>query len=196
MRVASPIRMIFYTDQGAVAIKATISSTEPLTVLLTDANAKLVAEGNRTLLVFLDCNQYFKAEAAVYSISGEEGEWTMQLSDELWEEVDRRRYARHRVDVPVEMKAILEENGMSKLTVFSGLTEDLSVGGAWVHLDRPIEAGSLVEFQATLSPTDHVRVLGIVAHSSSEKSGFGIEFIDYVGSARYVLHSYLSRLAA
>lgn len=188
--------MVFYTEQGSVAIKASIASASPLSVVVSSADVKLIAEGNRTLLILFDHKEYFKAEAVVTTVAGGDGDCTIQLSDELWEEVDRRRYPRVPTEVPVELRAIRESDGKAEVERFSGTTVDLSVGGAWVKLDHSIEPGSLVEAQFALSPQENVRILGVAAHRSGQTSGFGLEFVDFVGSARYVLHTYLSNRQA
>ncbi len=175
-----------------MAIKASIASTSPLSVVVTSADAKLVSEGNRALLILFDRNEYYKAEAGVTAVAVEEGEWHIQLSDELWEEVDRRRYPRQGVKAGVQLRAIREIEGESSVERFVGETEDISVGGVWVTLDHPIEPGSLVEVQIALSAEENIRMMGVVAHLSNEKAGFGIEFIDFIGSSRYVLHTFLA----
>lgn len=193
IRAGSPIRLVFYTDRGSVAIKASIATTSPLSVVVKSADAKLIAEGDRTLLVLFDRNEYFKAEAAVTGTSCRDGEYMIELSDELWEEVDRRRYPRQAFSAPVELRAIREVEGESTVDRFVGETQDISVGGVWVTLDHPIEPGSLVEVQVALSAEENIRMMGVVAHLSNERAGFGIEFIDYVGSARYTLHTFLAK---
>ncbi len=196
IRCGSLVRLVFYTKQGSVSIKARVARVEPLTVSFVGADAKLVNEDDRMLLIVLNKGGCFRAEAVVKKVSGKDGDWSVELSDELWEEMDRRRYPRHTVEIPVELRAIQESGGSCSVQVFKGETIDLSVGGAWVHLDEPVEPGTLVEVQISLTDKEHARVLGLVAHKTSHLVGFGIEFMDYIGSARYTLHNYLTEQAA
>ena len=196
MREGSPVRLVFYTDKGAVAIKGTIGTREPLVVVSNSSDGKIVAEGNRVLVVLFDRGQFFKAEAQVVVVQPTEGYFSFTLSDQMWEEVDRRKFPRYDVSVPVSVRAIHEAEGVSELRQHDGVTADMSVGGAWVTTEDTVEPGSLIEFEAELSPKDRIRILGIVAHSFSERQGFGVEFLDYVGSARYTLHTFLASKAA
>lgn len=194
MKVGQPIRMVFFTDLGSVAVRGTVRSILPLSIIVSGAEAGLVGEGNRVLLIMNFKQEFFKAEANVARGSHEAQDWVFELANEHWEEVDRRRYPRYPVEVPVQLRAIQELGGMTDIRTFEGKADDLSVGGAWVSVDGEVASGTLVEFQATLSPTERIRMMGLVAHVDDD--GFGVEFIDFVGSSRYVLHSYLTQKAA
>ena len=77
---------------------------------------------------------------------------------------------------------------------FCGTTEDLSLGGAWVRPEQALAPGLLVQVTAQLDEQE-VRFLALVARDAGE-DGVGLEFLDYVGGARYYLHGFLERSAA
>jgi c-di-GMP-binding flagellar brake protein YcgR len=147
----------------------------------------LVVQAGKTL---------YKAEADVNSCEkSEDGIWTVNAGNVLWQLVDRRRYPRYAMKLPVKLRFVHETEGAAQITEFEGTTDDLSLGGAWVTTNEDVELGTLIEFQAALSPNEYVRALAVVAHATEQRVGIGIEFLDYVGGARYNLHTFLSKAA-
>ncbi len=194
LRVDTPLRMIFYAEEGAVAVSAKIKSLQPLVATTPDNHALMAKKGVRAMLIMTDRGQYLKAESEVVNVE-RNGEIEISLADQLWEVVDRRRYPRYEVKLPVHFRAIREIEGEAVVRDYNGSTQDISIGGAWVELEETIEQGSLIEFQATLNPYDQIRVLAIVAYADPEGKGYGVEFLDYIGSARYTLHNFLIQAA-
>ncbi len=195
LRIGQALRIIFYSEEGAVAVNATFSNVETLAIFTHDSNAAMVKPGTRAMLILSDKGQYVKAEGEVTEWSNNNGGYSITLADQLWEVVDRRRYPRYDMQVPVFLRAITEKDGEHRIQDFNAKTQDLSIGGAWVNVDECPELGSLVEFQANLGNGVEVRMLGVVASISEDKTGFGLEFLDYVGGSRYTLHDYLSKAA-
>ncbi|MBS1718136.1 MAG: PilZ domain-containing protein [Armatimonadetes bacterium] len=195
LREGAPLRVIFYAPSGAVAINAKLSSVQPLVLKTEDSNALMATAGSRAMLIVNDRSQYVKAEADVINVERGEGGISVSLSDRLWEVVDRRRYPRYRMNIPITIRTITEGEFEQKVTEVNGFTDDISIGGAWTVLEKPLEQGTLVEFQANLEDGSNVRMLSVVAHAGNDGQGYGVEFLDYIGSARYLLHDYLSRAA-
>ncbi|MBI1757495.1 MAG: PilZ domain-containing protein [Fimbriimonas ginsengisoli] len=196
LHVGNLVRLVFYTAHGAIGVSGRVCQRQPLSVTVPGASTDLVAEGTRAMMLVFDKVQYVRVEAAVTGVEHEGMEAIVRLSDEFWESADRRRYTRLPVSAPVQLRMIQDQTGAVEARTFSGKLEDLSIAGAWVRLDEPISPGSLVEFQASFGPTETVRVLGLVARVDEDGVCFGIEFVDYVGNARFVLHNFLSDLAA
>lgn len=195
VRPGSPVSVVFYQNGQPMALAASVSSQKPFAITTNDANARMLEIGKRALLIMQDQGAVAKAEAQVMSVTASGDEWHIEIGKFGWEEVDRRRYPRHPVQIPVTVKAVLERNGNAQLKYVEAVTEDLSLGGAWIKSEDHLKTGSLVEFQAELFNGETVRVLAIVAWSADGEQGVGLEFVDFLGGSQYHLHSYLTKAA-
>ena len=195
IRPGSPVSLVFYLNAQPVAIAASVAKQTPLTLNTTDRNASLLEVGKRALLILQDRGQFAKAEAQIISCEPFSEGFRIEAGQFGWEEVDRRRYPRYEVEIPVTVKAVIENNGSAQLKYVQATTLDMSLGGAWVRAEDELAPGSLVEFQADLGTGEHMRVLAIVAWSNN-KDGLGLEFVDFLGGSRYYLHNFLSGKAA
>jgi len=108
--------------------------------------------------------------------------------------IDRRKYPRYSVDLPVVVKAVLERDGTPHLKYVAGRTIDMSLGGSWVATEDPLVPNSLVELLVELSEGHQLRTLAIVSWTK-DQSNFGLEFVDYLGASRYYLHDFLAKAA-
>jgi len=195
IRPGSPVSLVFYLNAQPVAIAASVAKQTPLTLSTSDRNASLLEIGKRALLILQEGGQFAKAEAQIISCEPFAEGWRIEAGQFGWEEVDRRRYPRYNVEMPITIKAVVENNGAAQLKYVKARTVDISLGGAWVKTEDQLQQGNLVEFQAELNRGEHMRVLAIVAWSN-EKEGMGLEFVDFLGGSRYYLHNFLSSKAA
>ncbi len=85
--------------------------------------------------------------------------------------------------------------GATVISLYQGLTEDVSMGGAWVHVSPQIAMGSLVEAQFTLGENDKIQAFAMVAHESNDRGGIGLEFLDFLGDSHDRFDSYLQKAA-
>jgi hypothetical protein len=194
IKPGAKVSAVFYVDGHPVALTSTVCKTAPLTLTTTDQNSLAVEVGKRLLLILQDSGQFAKAEAQVTKYSATPNGWAIEVGQFGWEEVDRRRYPRHTVQIPVVVKAVMEHEGAARLNNVHTETIDVSLGGVWIKAKDDLVPGSLVEFQAEVNGGEHVRTLAIVAWRC-EEVGIGLEFVDFLGSSRYYLHSFLSKAA-
>lgn len=186
----SEIGVIFYEDTTPHALNATVVSVRPFAVSCREPAAGRLKPGQRVMLVCESDGNYAKAEAEISEVVPEEGAWRVQVGHFGWEEVDRRRFPRHAIDASVSLRSVVETPDGVEVQHFGGRTEDISLGGVWVVPERPLQPGSLVEMNMTLG-AHPIRILAIVARDAG-KGGVGLEFLDYVGGARYYLHTFLN----
>lgn len=189
----SEVGLVFYEDTTPHALSTVVGSVRPFATVTSEAAAARLSPGQRVMLIFENGAKYAKAEAEVTKCSEEDGTWRVEVGHFGWEEVDRRRFTRHKVHMDVKLRSVQETAEGAAVLQFDGWTEDISLGGAWIKSDTKIEAGSLMEFSAMIG-SQNVRVLSIVARDAGE-GGFGVEFLDFVGSARYLLHGFLEPAA-
>lgn len=174
---------------------STVCSEAPLFLDCLAADVQRVSFPRRVILVSYENGRVLRGEGEALSMKKVDGHARLELSKVVWEDLERRRYPRVAVKLPVSLRAVYEHNGDTVISVVEGFTEDLSVGGSKVIVETPILEGSLVEFLAMIDGKDEVRALGIVAHTNADHS-MGIGFLDYVGAARTRLEEYLDSKAA
>lgn len=189
----SEVGLVFYEDTTPHALSTIVGSVRPFATVTHEPAASRLAPGQRVMLIFENGAKYAKAEAEVTACSEENGAWRVEVGHFGWEEVDRRRFTRHKLHLDVKLRSVQETDEGAAVIQFDGLTEDVSLGGAWIKSDTKIAAGSLMEF-STMIGSQHIRVLSIVARDAGA-GGFGVEFLDFVGSARYLLHGFLEPAA-
>jgi hypothetical protein len=195
LRVGRPVRLMVYSDQGAIGIKAVVSNTSPLEVRLADGHAGMATEGTRLLILIAEHPQHIKTEAIISNVVREGDELTWRIESIEMDPRERRKYERRSAAIEVELKLVEETDEGSKIVRYNGTTLDLSMGGAWVLLNKAIEVDSLVEFQATLPTGREFKALGKVAGKAKSRAGMGIEFTDYTGNSRNWLFEYFNQAA-
>ncbi|HEY3782487.1 MAG TPA: PilZ domain-containing protein [Fimbriimonadaceae bacterium] len=193
LKVGSQISLVFYMNAQPVAVAASVVKQQPLTLTTTDRGASMLETGKRALLIHQDGRNFAKAEAQIVSCDHFAEGWRIETGEFGWEEVDRRRYPRVEIKIPIVVKAVLERNGSAQLKYVQGETVDLSLGGTWLTASDELVPGSLVEFQAELVAGENMRALAIVAWQREE--GVGLEFVDFLGGSRYYLHNFLNQAA-
>lgn len=194
IRPGSPVSLVFYMNAQPIAVAASVSKQNPLTLISTDDNAMMLEVGKRALLILQEGGQFAKSEAQIVSCEPFAEGYRIEAGQFGWEEVDRRRYPRYEVNLPVTIKTVMENEHGAQLKYVQAIAVDVSLGGAWIKGGEELSPGSLVEFQAELKTGDHMRVLAIVAWAN-ETEGHGLEFVDFLGGSRYYLHSFLSKAA-
>jgi hypothetical protein len=188
------VTVVYYLAERPVVLAATVSNESPQILEPCDSLQEPNTDPRRAMLIVRNGDGFLKAEAEIeWFGSGED--WKIHLSSFSWEEVDRRRFPRHEIRLDVRMRAVTDDGGTAEIVHLEAKTVDLSLGGAWIETTRPVPAGTLVEFLAQLAGNEQIRVLGIVAHSADGVPGFGVEFLDYMGAARFELHKFLSQAA-
>lgn len=184
--------LVYYTDGFPHFLTTKVVSSHPF-ILEADQNVSgRLAVGQKVLIVHQNETDFSKANAEIATAQNNR----VTLSNVNWDNIDRRRYPRHEVAIHVSIRSIVDDVTGTRFQTFEGVTTDLSLGGTWVDSPAPVAAGSLVQIEADLSSQEKIRLLGIVAWANQNRPGFGIEFLDFVGGARYYLHEFLSRAAA
>ena len=190
------VTVVFYSDGEPRVIQAQVGKGQPFAIEAKEAALSELEKESKIVILLHEAGTVHKAEAKVTASSVEDGLYRLELHSVFWQESDRRRYPRYGFKIPITLRVVTEQNdGTTHIREVRGETEDISLGGAWVKTKDLVERGALVEFRAILTETESVRALAVVVHSNPARNGMGIEFLDYVGGARYHLHTFLSRAA-
>lgn len=189
------VSLLYYVDGRPFAVNAKVTGEHPVTLESFDPNAEQLNHAPRALLVIQKGNEFSKAEAQI-TAKETNGKWTLTASDFGWEQVDRRRYDRYEVGVPVTVRAVIESEDGAEIRYVEATTEDVSLGGAWLKSDVKMESGLLVEFQMNLDGATFKAFSIVRWADTAEKTGFGVEFLDFVAGNRSLLHNWLQQQAA
>jgi PilZ domain len=189
------VSIVFYVDGNPNMILGTVDSITPFRVSTVEPSAAKFANQRRAVILNWDSDVLSKIETSVVASHWEEAKWCLELEYLTTDESDRRRYPRYPMKLPVIVRTI-EDTPEGRVPIdVQGFTEDLSLGGAWITLDKEIGKQSLVEIRTSITDYDTIRTLGVVARNSSSTSGIGVEFIDFIGGGRFHLFSFLNRVA-
>lgn len=196
IKPGSSVSIVFYVDGQPIAISGEVKQAEPFTVWTNSESASHLLEGRRAMLVVQSGRDFNKAEAELHSDPTSNG-WEIVARSFGWESVDRRRYPRFEVSVPISIRAVTESAEGPALTVIDGVTEDISIGGAWVKSKSTLPSASLVEVTVSFGGAP-IRALSLVkwADKQNDGLGFGVEFLDFLEGSRYALHQFLNDQAA
>lgn len=191
------VNLVFYVDGTPVALTGQVTDLEPFTMFTADPSGEKMTVGRRAMLIVQSGREYSKAEAELHAFPTEGG-WKLVAKSFGWETVDRRRYPRYAINVPITVRAVVEDGGEARILFINGVTEDVSIGGAWVKTTEVVPGGSLVEVTAEFEQGSPIRALSLVKWADSDRDGlgFGVEFLDFLGGSRYALHQYLTQQAA
>jgi hypothetical protein len=189
------VHVLFYEDARPHLLNATVGTLTPMELRTSDPSVEMLKPSMRSILVTEDSGTVAKAECTVLGCHTEAEGWKLEVDVTAWEEVDRRRYARHRIEIPIQMRLVKEARFGPEISDLVAVTKDVSLGGMLIECGQEIAQGSLVEVRATLQSREHIRVLAVVVRADGEPNQYGIEFLDFVGGSRYIMHSFLSEAA-
>ena len=179
-----------------MAVSALVTGETPLTLFTRDARVEAVDLPRSVVLVWHRGSDVIKGEAEVVEIRHWRTGYAIEIRRTNWADVDRRVYPRFPVKVPVNLRAVHDMRGATVISLYQGTTDDVSMGGAWVHVSPQIAMGSLVEAQFTVGENEKIQAFAMVAHESPDRGGIGLEFLDFLADSRDRFESYLQRSAA
>jgi hypothetical protein len=137
---------------------------------------------------------FVKCEVPIQAITKFRNSFRFELGEPSWQATDRRRFPRFDVDVPMMLRRITEVDGNIQMRAETGRSVEMSVGGAWVLAGEAIEAGTILQVEMRLGEQP-CRMLAVVVRNESDREGFAVEYLDYVGGARRSISDFLSGLA-
>ncbi len=188
LTLVATIEGVPYSDQVKV------SETEPLVVEASADWCRLLRRTWKAMLLRPQDGGFTKSEVEIVSNSKFRNAHRLGLSVPQWEETDRRRYPRFPIQTSVALRSVNESSDGVQIESVVGVTEDLSVGSAWVKTNQELPSGTVV--QVEISVTGHIcRMLGFVVRGASDRQGFAVEFLDFMGSSRYLLGEFLQKAA-
>jgi hypothetical protein len=194
--VGENVTLLVHTDDRPTWTIARIHSRNPFSVEFDSSSAALFAGVKHLLVIHDSGRKYSKGEGKIADLATKGNQAWITFSDFCWEPVDNRDAPRFETEVQTVIRTIVEHDGGITADDQVCVSKNLSLGGALLTLSKPVSKGQLVEFRATLEPGTTIRTMAVIAHTSEDGTIAGVNFIDYVGAARYSLHQYLSKLAA
>jgi hypothetical protein len=174
--------------------QVTVSDADPFIVEARATWCRNLRRGKKVVLIRPVENSFAKSECEIVTLSKFRNVFRIEFDSPVWHSTDRRRFPRFEVEIPALVRKVAEREGEIMLEATAANTRDISAGGAWLRGDEEIASGTVVQVELNLH--GHVcRALSVVVRSAEDNGGFAVEFLDFVGSSRYILTEFL-RLAA
>lgn len=188
------VDLVVYDEGLTKVFRARVKSAQPL-VLQVDAGPKEALRIARKAMILTQTDGLsLRGEGHLDGIRWVDGSAFLEISNANWEVLDRRRHPRFSVDVPVEMRLVSESADAPAIVIHDGRTVDMSISGAFVKMDQPPAAGSLVNFTAWIN-SKAFKALALVAHAANNGK-FGVHFVECYGSGNTDLQNFLSEQEA
>lgn len=195
VKAGTEVHVLFYDEARPHVLSAKIGAVAPMALTTRDPSVHLLKPSMRSILVSEENGSVAKAECKIKECKSDGDGWKLEVDVTAWEEVDRRRYPRYKIEVPVRMRLVREDSAGPEIAELVAVTKDVSLGGMLIESGEDIAQGSLVEVQATLQSKEHIRVLAVMVRIDEMPNHYGLEFLDFVGGSRYVMHGFLSEAA-
>lgn len=186
--------LVCYIEGVPTVFVGTLNHVGGWAVETGDGHASSLKPGIPLMVLVQSGSAFWRLETSVSWAKRFGSQWRVGLADAFWEEFDRRRYPRYSAQIPIFLRVIGERNSAVGFEDIQVTSRDIGLGGVWVDCPTVLPVGTLVQVVVQLKPQETIRLLGAVAWSEESGEGFGIEFVEYVGGARYYLHTFLSGL--
>ncbi|MER3495689.1 MAG: hypothetical protein C4320_02010 [Armatimonadota bacterium] len=193
-RLDDTVVVAFFIEGRPLAVSALVTSEAPLSLFTRDPRVEGVELPRAVVLVWHRGGEVVKGNAEAIEIRPWRTGHLIEIRRTSWADVDRRIYPRFPMQIPVNLRAVHDTRGATVISLYQGLTDDVSIGGAWVTVQPQIAMGSLVECQMDFLG-EKVQAFAMVAHESPDRGGIGLEFLDFVADSRERLEKRLPRAA-
>jgi hypothetical protein len=174
--------------------QVTVHEAEPFIVEAHASWCRLLRRGMRIVLLRPMEGDFAKAEVEIVSIQKFRNSYRLGFSAPAWNNTDRRQFPRFDVQVPITIRRVDDCEGIIHFHNEIAVTEDLSAGGAWIFSKSDTAAGTVVQVDLTLHGQP-CRTLAVVVRNESDREGYAVEFLDFVGASRYALSEFLRQAA-
>ena len=193
-KVGHMLTLVAHIDGIPHSEQVTVAEEDPFIIEARAPWCRNLRRGKKVVLLRPVNGAFAKSECEIVSLSKFRNAFRIEFDLPVWHSTDRRKFPRFEVEVPALLRKIAEREGEILLEATAATTRDISAGGAWLEAEGEIEAGAVVQVELNLH--GHVcRALSVVVRQSNDQSGFAVEFLDFVGSSRYLLTEFL-KLAA
>ncbi|BBO23917.1 MAG: PilZ domain-containing protein [Armatimonadetes bacterium] len=187
--------LVCYIDGEPRCVDSEIVQFDPIVVRCPRASLHDVPQSGRIMAIIGEGYDPKRVDFHVNRVWTEDGATLIEGRNASWSTVDRRRFPRYELRIPLSLRVVSSEADGIKMKEWHGETIDISMGGAWLSGDVDVNKGTLVQTQIQLGGSEPLRVLSMVAWKEDDRSSFGITFLDFIGAGSYVLHQYLNTAA-
>ncbi|MBX3119268.1 MAG: PilZ domain-containing protein [Fimbriimonadaceae bacterium] len=187
------VSLVWYEGGEPQVAIAQVQSKTPFAVTCPDDRLAELQPGCH-LLVITQSENMLRFDGQLSYVRRYGTKWYLEFESADWHVSDQRRYPRFERELQFDLRAAVDNTEGVEFIEAKGFTVNISVGGALLKTDATYDAGQLLRCHFDLGQFGACHVLAIVAHRDPAK-GYGLEFVDFVGSGRYNLAQYLSKAA-
>lgn len=186
---------VFWTADRARAERAYVYAEAPFYVSTAQRRTRMQS-AEPGLLLWTRGNEVLISDIRTTDVATVENQTVVGMDLQGWRRVDDRRKSprvAHSGSVAVLPYQFSDE--INVLDPVHGRILDLSMSGALIVLADGMEIGQVVEFRTILGDGVTVSVLGVIARRDEATGGYGIAFLEFMGSGEGDLRRYLATVA-
>lgn len=169
-----------------IVVTSTVQCTAPLRLFTDDEHIKSFNPSESVIGLSIDPNKVLRSDCTILSMHEEALGMVLEVLDRGWEDLNRRIMPRYLIRLPFDIEAAEGETSRS----CSGISSDLSMGGARIYSDHVPEIGQIVKLQTELGSLGTFEATGLVAHRLD--GAYGVQFVDLHHNSSILLSNYLS----
>lgn len=195
LSVGTGLTAVFWTADRARAERAYVYAEAPFYVSTSFGGTRMQS-AEPGLLLWTRGDEVLVSDIRTTDIATVEDRTVVGMDLQGWRRVDdRRRSPRiaHTGSVAVLPYQFSDE--INVLDPVHGRIIDLSMSGALIVLPHGMEIGQVVEFRTRLGDEVAISVLGVVARHDQATDGYGVAFLEFMGSGEGDLRRYLATVA-
>lgn len=189
------VTIVFYNEAHPTVLPGAVVELTPTVLKTNHVDASALTRGRRIKLIRRDEGFFWEAEAEIKGCDRRGAHWFIATTTLHWSRTDARKHPRYPIALPISLVAVQDCGQTTARVEIAGRSHDMSLGGASATIEGDVNIGWLVEFQTTIPGGKTVRALALIARRDEATGVTGIEFVDYIGGSRYLMHSFLSEAA-
>lgn len=189
----SLMTIVAFEDGSPKVWAGSVRSVDPFSINL---NVDPELEKDQTVLLVAQAGgEVVRSEASFLSRHHVGSSWVLEFEAKNWGIEERRKSMRHPCQVRTRLRVAGDEADPDFEAAIAEFT-DIGLGGGWIQSPFILPVGSLLHWKLLMKDKSYAEGLALVARSSEELGGMGVEFVEFFGNSRYVIGELISNHAA
>src|SRR5579862_3133479 len=190
----SPVDLVLYGGGHTQLLQAELLEAEPLRLRYVGSFGQRIQPMQQVMLLACYDGMRMRSAGVLDRVHEHDGVFDLNVSDAVWELLERRRHIRMPVRLPVKLRAVDQGGADLFGPSIDGATFDLSVSGAFIHVNEMPREDALLEVEMQIEGT-LIRTLAVVARLNVDRGGMGLHFVEYLDDALGTLTCFLENAA-
>ncbi len=189
----SLMTIVTFEDGSPKVWAGTVRTILPFAINLNED--PMLAKEQVVLLLAQVGGEIVRAEARYQQRNFVGNSWVLEFEPSDWGIEERRKTMRHPCQVRTRLRVAGDDEHSDFEAAIAEFT-DIGLGGGWIQSPFVLPVGSLLHWKLLMKDKSYAEGLALVARSSEELGGMGVEFIEFFGNSRSVVAELISPQAA